>query len=173
MFHACVKDSMWRGIWKILQNFLGTKQGLSQLDREREEAQKWSHILTQITVEFVTSIRLSSSCRHHFPCARKKGLCGGYRGASKARMTPHPSAHPHPAAATLGPKHSQAAPTAAAMEPARRARTTAEERSVGACAVRGSPASAVCNGVLRHQHVSTTGSDCKLWCHKTICFVCS
>jgi hypothetical protein len=22
------KDSMWRGIWKILQNFLGTKQGL-------------------------------------------------------------------------------------------------------------------------------------------------
>jgi hypothetical protein len=21
------KDSMWRGIWKILQNFLGTKQG--------------------------------------------------------------------------------------------------------------------------------------------------
>jgi hypothetical protein len=23
------KDSMWRGIWKILQNFLGTKQGLN------------------------------------------------------------------------------------------------------------------------------------------------
>ena len=23
-----IKDSMWRGIWKILQNFLGTKQGL-------------------------------------------------------------------------------------------------------------------------------------------------
>ena len=22
------KDSMWRGIWKILQNFLETKQGL-------------------------------------------------------------------------------------------------------------------------------------------------
>jgi len=23
------KDSMWRGIWKILQKFLGTKQGLT------------------------------------------------------------------------------------------------------------------------------------------------
>jgi len=25
------KDSMWREMWKILQNFLGTKQGPSQM----------------------------------------------------------------------------------------------------------------------------------------------
>jgi hypothetical protein len=28
MLHVCVKNSMWRRIWKILQNFLETERAL-------------------------------------------------------------------------------------------------------------------------------------------------
>jgi hypothetical protein len=59
MLHACVKDSMWRGIWKILQNFLGTKLGLDAVQgasrairwscqRARPAGSQFSHRLTAL-----------------------------------------------------------------------------------------------------------------------------
>jgi len=60
------KDSMWREIWKILQNFLGTKQGLSGVSWAQGHAPFWCvpsmSLLTFLSVSGSVLDRLLSTC---------------------------------------------------------------------------------------------------------------
>ena len=118
------KDSMWRGIWKILQNFLGTKQGPGAFRIGGHEQRTSACCLYDVKIAENTLVytalikwrkRLKPSLHERTARARAPRCCGQRTDqlCTRARNKPSRagSAWP-PAASAAKPGHSSRAATA-------------------------------------------------------------